>query len=135
MTRNALWTGLRKAADAVQVAVNAYERAPTPQTRAVRDAAFQEYVRRLPHLIGTLEAGRYEARWVTYQEATGRVEQLTARLSLLPSTDAADRQLQQQLTDEQAAAGTAFEAAAVALEAALERTRALDHEKDEKGGA
>ena len=131
MTRDALWTGLGEAADAVQAAVDEYERALTPQTRAARDAAFREYVRRLPHLIGNLEAGRYEARWVTYQEATERVEQLTARLSLLPSTDATDRQLQQQLTDEQTAAATAFEAATVALQAALERARALDHGPDE----
>ena len=134
MTRAALWAGLSEAADAVQAAVDEYERAPTPQRRAVRDAAFREYVRRLPHVIGNAEAGRYEASWVAYLDATERVEQLTARLSLLPSTDATDRQLQQQLTDDQAAAGTAFEGASTALDATLERAFAHDHERDEKGG-
>ena len=100
-----------------------------PAGRAIR-----EYVRHLPLVIGNAEAGRYEARWVAYQEATEHVEQLSARLGMLPSMDATDRQLQQQLTDEQTAAGTAFEAAAVALEAALERARALDYEPDKTGG-
>ena len=130
VTRAALWTGLGEAADVVQAAVDEYERTPTPQRRAVRDAAFREYVRRLPHAIGNAEAGRYEASWVAYQEATERVEQLTVRLGLLPSTDATDRQLQQQLIDAQAAAGKAFGVATVALEAALDRARA----HDEKGG-
>ena len=134
MSRDELWTGLGEVADVVQAAVDECERASTPQTRAVRDAAFRQYVRRLPLVIGNAEAGRYEAHWVAYQEATQRLEQLTARLCLLPSKDATDRQLQQQLTDEQAAAGTAFEAASVALGAALERARALDNEPDEKGG-
>ena len=104
--------------------------------RAVRDAAFRRYVRRLPLVIGNAEAGRYEARWVAYQEATERVEQLTARLSLLPSIwMLTDRQLQQHLTDEQAATEKACERASVALDAAIQRARALDHERDEKGGA
>ena len=131
VTRAALWTGLGEAVEAVQAAVDEYERAPTPQRRAVRDAAFREYVRRLPHVIGNAEANRYEASWVAYQEATERVEQLAVRLGLLPSTDATDRQLQQQLIDAQAAAGKAFGVATVALEAALDRARA----HDEKGGA
>ncbi len=59
MSRAELWAALAGAADAVQAAVDEYERAPTPQRRAVRDAAFREYVRRLPHLIGNLEASRY----------------------------------------------------------------------------
>ena len=135
VTREALWTALGEAANAVQAAVDKYERAPTPQRRAVRDEAFREYVQRLPLLIGNAEAGRYEARWVAYQEATERVEQLTARLSLLPSTDATDRQLQQHLTDERAATEKAFERASVALDAVLQRARALDTEADETGGA
>ncbi len=135
VTREALWTALGEAANAVQAAVDEYERAPTPQTRAVRDTAFREYVRRLPLVIGNAEAGKYQARWVAYQEATERVEQLTARLSLLPSMDATDRQLQQQLTDEQAATAKAFGVASVALDAALQRARAHDNEPGEKGGA
>jgi len=135
MSRAELWAALGEAADTVQAAVNEFERAPTPQTRAVRDAAFREYVRRLPHVIGNAEASRYEASWVAYQTATGRLEQLTARLSLLPSMDATDRQLQQHLTDEQAAARKAFEVATTALDSALERARVHDNEPDEKGGA
>ena len=73
MTRAALWTGLGEAADVVQAAVDEYERKPTPQRRAVRDAAFREYVRRLPHVIGTAEASTYEASWVAYQEAPIRM--------------------------------------------------------------
>ena len=135
MSRVELWRGLTKAATDVQAAVDEYERVPTPQTRARRDTAFQEYVRRLPLVVGNAEAGRYEARWVAYQEATKRVEQLTARLGLLPSMDATDRQLQQQLTDEQATAGKAFEAATVALETALQRALVLDNRPDAKSGA
>jgi len=135
VTREALWTGLSEAADVVQAAVDKYEHTSTAQTRAARDEAFRQYVRRLPLVIGNAEAGRYETRWAAYEEATQRVEQLTARFSLLPSRDATDRQLQQQFTDEQAAAGTAFEAATVALRVALERARALDTERDEKGVA
>jgi hypothetical protein len=135
VTREALWTGLSEAAEVVQAAVDEYEHTSTAQTRAVRDVAFRQYVGRLPLVIGNAEAGRYEARWAAYEEATQRVEQLTARLSLLPSRDAIDRQLQQQFTEEQAAAGTAFEAATVALGVALERARALDAKPDDKGGA
>ena len=135
MARDALWTALTEATNAVQAAVDEYERAPTPQARAVRDAAFREYVRRLRLAIGNAEAGKYEASWATYQTVTERAAQLTARLGMLPSMDATDRQLQQHLTDEQAAAGTAFERASVALEAALQRARAHDTAPDEKGGA
>ena len=56
--------------------------------------------------------------------------ELLNRLSLLPSMDATDRQLQQHLIDDQAAAGKAFGVATVALETALDRARA----HDEKGG-
>ena len=135
MSRVELWRSLTEAATAVQAAVDDYERIPTPQTRTCRDTAFQEYVRRLPLVVGNAEAGRYKARWVAYQEATQRVEQLTARLGLLPSMDATDRQLQQQLTDEQATAGKAFEAATVALETALQRALVLDNRPDAKSGA
>ena len=132
MTRETLWTGLSESADVVQAAVDEYEQTSTAEARAARDVAFRQYVRRLPLVIGNAEAGRYEARWTAYEEATQRVEQLTARLNLLPSRDATDRQHQQQFTDERAAAETAFEAATVALGVALERARALDTKPDEK---
>ena len=135
MSRVKLWRGLTEAATAVQAAVDEYERVPTPQTRARRDTAFQEYVRRLPLVVGNAEAGRYKARWVAYQEATRRVEQLTARLSLLPSMDATDRQLRQQFTDEQTTAGKAFEVASVALDTALQRALSLDNKPGKKSGA
>ncbi len=64
-----------------------------------------------------------------------RVEALNATLSVLPSMDDADRTLSQQLSEEQAAAGEAFERARAALDAALERALAHDNERDEKGGA
>ncbi len=46
-----------------------------------------------------------------------------------------DRKLLRQLTEEQAAAGKAFEAARFALDAALERAKARDNEPAETGGA
>ena len=71
----------------------------------------------------------------TFEDAIERLEKLNATLSVLPSIDEADRTLQQTLTEEQAAAGKAFEVARVALDAELQRARALDNEPDEKGGA
>ena len=47
MSRAELWAALADATDAVQAATDAYERAPTPQTREAMDAAFHEYVQRL----------------------------------------------------------------------------------------
>ncbi len=135
MARAELWEALGEATDAVAAAVKEHSRAPTPQTRDVMDAAFRAYVRRLPLVIANAEAYRYEAGLIGYQKATERLEQLDARLSLLPSTDARDRKLQQQLTDELAAAGKTFERARVALDAALQRMRAHDDASDEKGRA
>ncbi len=135
MSRAELWKALGEATDAVQAAGDEYTRAPTPQARAVMDAAFREYVRRLTPVVGTAAAPRYEASLASYEEVLDRVEALNATLSVLPSMDETDRQLQQHLTDEQAAAGEAFEVARAALDAALERALAHDNERDEKGGA
>ena len=98
-------------------------------------AAVNEYVQRLSPVIGQVEAFRYEASLRTHQNAIDRVATLNSRLSALPAMDNADRKLLQQLTEEQAAAGKAFEAARVALDAALKRAKARDNEPDEKGGA
>ena len=135
MSRAELWSALADATDAVQAATDAYERAPTPQTREAMDAAFHEYVQRLIPVIGTAKAFEYQAGLATFEDAIERLEKLNATLSVLPSIDEADRTLQQTLTEEQAAAGKAFEVARVALDAELQRARALDNEPDEKGGA
>ena len=135
MLRAELWAALREATDAVQAAGDDYTRASTPQARAAMAAAFREYVRRLTPVIGTAAASRYEASLASYEEVLDRVEALNATLSVLPSMDDADRTLSQQLTEEQAAAGEAFEGARAALDAALERALAHDNERDEKGGA
>ena len=52
---------------------------------------------------------------------------LHSKLLVLPSMDDADRKLVRQLTEDQAAAGKAFEAARVALDAALEKAAAYDN--------
>ena len=135
MSRAALWATLGEATDAVQVAGDEYTRAPTPQARAAMDAAFREYVRRLTPVIGQVEASRFEASLATYEEVLDRVEALSATFSVLPSLDDADRALRQQLTEEQAAAGEAFEGARATLDAALEKAFALDNEPDEQGRA
>ncbi len=131
MSRAELWKALREATDAVQAAGDAYTRASTPQARAAMDAAFRESVRRLTPVIGTAAASRYEASLATYEAVLDRVEALTATLADSPSIDEADRTLSQQLTEEQAAAGEAFEGARAALDAALERALAHDNERDQ----
>ena len=128
MSRAEIWKALADATDAVQAAGDEYARASPPQARAAMDAAFREYVRRLTPVIGTAAASRYEASLASYEEVLDRVEALNATLSVLPSMDDADRALSQQLTEEQAAAGEAFEGARAALDAALERARAHDNE-------
>ncbi len=128
MSRAALWQALAGATDAVQTAGDEYTHAPTPQARAAMDAAFREYVRRLTPVIGTAAASRYEASLAAYEKVLDRVEALTATLSVLPSMDEADRTLTRQLTEEQAAAEKAFEGASAALDAALERAFAHDHD-------
>ncbi len=135
MAREALWTALADAADAVQTTVDEYRLAPTPQTRNASNAALLEYVKRLSPAIGQVEAFRYEAGLLTYHDAIGRVEQLNATLSAWRFLDDGDRTLWQQLLEEQDAAGRAYEAAGFALDAALDRAIAHDSEPDEKGGA
>ena len=131
MAREALWTALADAADAVRTTVDQYRLAPTQQTRNASNVALLEYVKRLFPAIGQVEAFRYEASLLTYHDAIGRVEQLNATLSAWRFLDDGDRTLWQQLVEEQAAAGRAYEAAGVALDAALARARALDTEADE----
>ncbi len=130
-----LWKALGEATDALPAAVDAYERAPTSQTRDVMDAALHEYVQRLCPVIGDVEAFRYEASSATYQNATDRVGQLNARLSTLPSLDEADRTLRRRLLEEREAARQAFAGARATLGAALKKVKARDTEPDVKGGA
>ncbi len=134
MSREAAWKALADATDAVQAAVDDYAREATLQARTAVHAAVNDYVRRLSPVIGQVEAFRYEASLRTHQDAIDRLETLNSSLSAFPSMDNADRKLLRQLTEEQAAAGKAFEAARVALDAALQRARAHD-KPDEKGGA
>ncbi len=135
MSRAALWQALAGATDAVQAAGDEYAHAPTPQARADMDAAFREYVRCLTPVIGQVEASRYEASLAAYEKVLDRVEALTTTLSMLSYMDKADRTLTQQLTKEQAAAEKAFKGASAALDVALQRAFAHDHESDEKDGA
>ena len=134
MSRAELWKALADATDAVQAAGDEYTRASTPQARAAMDAAFREYVRRLTPVIGTAAASSYEASLASYEEVLDRVEALNATLSVLPSMDDADRTLSQQLSEEQAAGGEAFERARAALDAALERALAHDRRGRASGG-
>lgn len=135
MSRAELWAALREATDAVPVAVDEYERAPTPQSRNAMDAALHEYVQCLRPVIGDVEAFRYEASSATYQNVTVRVEELNARLSTLPSVEEVDRTLRQRLLEEREAARKAFVVARATLDAALKRAIARDAEPDEKGEA
>ncbi len=134
MEREERWKALADATDAVQAAVDDYAREATLQARTAVHAAVNDYVQRLSPVIGQVEAFRYEASLRTHQNAIDRVDTLNSRLGALPSMENADRKLLRQLTEEQAAAGKAFEAARVALAAALEKARAHDNEPDEKGG-
>ena len=134
VSRGRVWKALADATDAVQAAVDDYAREATPQARTAVNAAVNDYVQRLSPVIGQVEAFRYEVSLRTHQDAIDRVETLNSMLRALPSMDNSDRKLLRQLTEEQAAAGKAFEAARVALDAALQRARAHD-KPDEKGGA
>ncbi len=135
MSREAAWKALADATEAVQAAVDDYAREATLQARTAVHAAVNDYVQRVSPVIGQVEAFRYEASLRTHQNAIDRVETLNARLGALPSLDHADRTLLRQLTEEQAAARKAFEAAQVALRAALDRAKARDTTPDEQGGA
>ena len=119
----------------MQAAIDDYAREATLQARRAVNVAVYDYVQRLSPVIGQVEAFRFEASLRTHQDAIDRVQTLNSALRALPAMDDADRKLLQQLTEEQAAAGKAFEAARVALSAALERTKARDNQPDEKGGA
>jgi|TARA_B100000315_G_scaffold249865_1_gene281742 transglutaminase-like putative cysteine protease len=134
MSREALWTALAEATDAVKAAVEEYRRAPTPPARAARDAVCCEYVKRLSPVIGQVEAFAFEASLRAYQDVVDRVEQLHATFSAAASLDDADRTLVQQLVGERTAAGRAFEAAMAALTVALQRAIAYDNERTENGG-
>ena len=135
MSREAVWKALADATDAVQAAVDDYAREATLQARTAVNAAVNDYVQRLSPVIGQVEAFRYEASLRTHQDAIDRLETLNSTLSALSSMDNADRKLLRQLTEEQAAAGKAFKAARVALDAALQRAKARDNAPDEKGWA
>ena len=127
MSRAELWKALDEATDAVQAAGKDHAREATPQTREASDAAVREYVKRLIPVVGQVEALRYEASAAAYQQAIDRLAALHSKLLVLPSMDDADRKLVRQLTEDQAAAGKAFEAARVALDAALEKAAAYDN--------
>ena len=135
MSREAVWKALADATDAVQAAVDDYAREATLQARRAVNVAVYDYVRRLSPVIGQVEAFRFEASLRTHQDAIDRLETLNSTLSALSSMDNADRKLLRQLTEEQAAAGKAFKAARIALDAALQRAKARDNAPDEKGGA
>ena len=135
MEREERWKALADATDVVQAAVDEYRREATLQARRAVNVAVYDYVQRLEPVIGQVEAFRFEVSLRTHQDAIDRVQTLNLALRALPAMDNADRKLLQQLTEEQAAAGKAFEAAQVALSAALETAKARDNEPDEKGGA
>ncbi len=127
MSRAELWKSLATATDAVAAAGNDHAREATPQTKNASDAAVREYVKRLTPVVGQVEARKYGASSTAYQEAIDRLEALNAKLLVLPSMDDTDRKLVRQLTEEQEAAGKAFEDARVALDAALEKAAAYDN--------
>ncbi len=103
--------------------------------RATVDAATREYVNQLPRIIGRAVAQRYARRLPEYREAADRFDALRATLNAAPSVDTADAELLLHVAEEESASGRAYEAAAAALMAALDRARALDQEPDEQGGA
>ncbi len=109
MSRAKLWRALAEANDASQAANDAFERAPSPETRAALTAAFHAYATCLYPLIGHAEAFAYESSLTTYDAAIG--------------------------TEDEAAARDVFEAARVRLAEAVDRAIALDNEPNEQGGA
>ena len=109
MSRAKLWRALVEANDASQAANDAFEQAPSPETRAALTAAFHAYATCLYPLIGDAEAFAYESSLTTYDGAIG--------------------------TEDEAAARDVFEAARVRLTEAVDRAIALDNEPDETGGA
>ena len=89
----------------------------------------------LPRIIDPAVAQRYAHRLREYREAADRFDALRATLNAAPSVDAADAELLLHVAEEESASGRAYEAAAAAVMAALDRARALDQEPDEQGGA
>ncbi len=134
MSRDELWRGLVEAADAAQDAVEAFKRAPTPQTRTAAEAACHDYVLRLAPVIGEVAAFRYEATIHAFEDAVDRLDAANATLAGLASLDEADRTLVCRLTDEVATAQSTVDAAEADLADALQRARAHDNEPDETGG-
>ena len=132
--REAVWKELAAASEAVHAAVNDWTREQTPHARATVDAATRAYVNQLPRIIDPAVAQRYAHRLREYREAADRFDALRATLNAAPSVDAADAELLLQVAEE-SASGRAYEAAAAAVMAALDRARALDQEPDEQGGA
>ncbi len=135
MRREVLWKELAAASDAVHAAANDWTREQTPQARATVDAATRAYVNQLPRVIGPAVAQRYAHRLREYREAADRFDALRATLNAAPSVDAADAELLRQVAEEESASGRAYEAAAAAVMAALDRARAHDQELDEQGRA
>ena len=89
----------------MQAANDAFERAPSSETRAALTAAFSAHARCLSPVIGPAAAIRYAAAWTAYLAAIG--------------------------TEEEAAARDVFDRARVAVGAALESAQARDKEPDE----
>ena len=123
-----------EAADAAQDAVEAFKRAPTPQTRTAAEAACHDYVLRLAPVIGEVAAFRYEATIRAFQNAVDRLDATNATLAGLAFLDEADRTLVRRLSDDVATAQSALDAAEVDLAEALERAVAHDNEPDVRGG-
>ena len=127
MKREERWEVIAEVHTAVQAAVDEWGREPTPQARAAMEAAFREYVERLPLVVDQVEVSKFEESLRLFQEALGQMEQLHATLSAR-SVDDADIAFFEQLTAKRVAAGNAFEAAKDALHLALERALARDTE-------
>ena len=88
----------------------------------------------LPRIIDPAVAQRYAHRLREYREAADRFDALRATLNAAPSVETADAELLLHVAEEESASGRAYEAAAAAVMAALDRARAND-ELDETGGA
>ena len=129
MEREVLWKELAAASGAVHAAVNDWTREQTPH------AATRAYVNQLRRIIDPAVAQRYAHRLREYREAADRFDAFRATLNAAPSVDAADAELLLHVAEEESASGRAYEAAAAAVMAALDRARALDQEPDEHGGA
>jgi len=106
MNRAELWRALAEANDAGEAANDAFERAPSPETRAALTTAFHAYATCLYPLIGYAEAFAYESSLTTYDAAIG--------------------------TADEAAARDLFEGARVRLTVVVDQAMARDNEPDEE---